>query len=101
VRGTRAGPPAIERGPSRGPDDIGINRSEQQRTPSRVSRQPRRSKAPTAASPFKRRAQLRKFLQRLIDGPIINSGRLNKGSDILAAFVKLGGAPPVQARGRL
>jgi hypothetical protein len=47
---------------------------------------PRRSKAPAAASPFKSRAQLRKFLQALANGPLINAGRINRGKDVLAAF---------------
>jgi hypothetical protein len=87
------GPPGIERGAGRGPDDDIGNRDEKQRKPPRAARQPRRSKVPTAASPFKRRAQLRKFLKRLIPGPIINAGRVNTEKDLRAAFVKLGGAP--------
>jgi hypothetical protein len=53
----------------------------------RASHQARRP-----ASPLKRRAQLRRFLQRLIDGPIINASRITNDKDLQAAFVKLGGA---------
>jgi hypothetical protein len=39
------------------------------------------------------RTQLRKLLQLLIDGPILNADRINQRADILAAF-KSGGAAP-------
>jgi hypothetical protein len=68
-------------------DTLHIAPTRRQRKTPRATRQPRRSKAP--ASPFRRRAQLRKFLQRLVDGPVLNASRVNTSKDVLAAFAKL------------